>query len=251
MRSIRTCYLILGMQLAYSNVFGSECGILRLEESRSFGTEIRNNACVQSNNLSIGASLKLNSNSRLWLDSVPSLVTATKYKIICQNQSSLPVTIKIASPVSPWINPEGKLKCKDWIDKRLECQESGANKVTLICAIALKNKIDVTHQIQSNASVNIRGIDGHVNSQKLSHKQAGHLQLLFEKDINPRFDLCESLFDREVAIAWTIGPKGQVDNVSITTNNSEDQFAKCVVKVIKASVFPSVSNNVQMYSTFR
>lgn len=241
--------LFFGILLGISDAYGSECGVLRFQQSRNPGVDISDNSCNDPEALGVGTVLQLSANSRVWLDPIAIAENASKYKIICLNESALSIKIRLANAFMPWIQPQGLIQCNEWVNRRLECNESGSDRTALICDIA--KKVDPNHEIQRMASVIIRGMQEKLINQKLPNKQAGHLQLLFEKDINPKFELCESLFDREVAIAWTIDPKGQVGNVSITTNNSEDQFARCVVKVIKSYPFSPISSDVQIYSTFR
>jgi hypothetical protein len=108
-----------------------------------------------------------------------------------------------------------------------------------------------THEIQRNTSVIMRGGHEPDNGRMLTDREAEQLESIIENKINPKITLCESLFDQEVAIVWTIRSRGQVTNASIAENTRGDQFANCALKVIETYTFPSFSNDIQMYTSFK
>jgi len=251
---IRLCIsgmLFSSLLVAASGATATECGILRLQKARSSGTDVVINKCHGSENLAVASILQLRSSSRVWLESISDASSAAKFQIICQNESSSPVKIKVASAFLPWIKPEGFINCNAWTNDRLECKEPGSDRIALVCAIALKKMYVATHEIQRNASVTMRDIHEPDNGRTLTDREAKQLESIIENKINPKIKLCESLFDQEVAIVWTIRSTGQVTNTSIAENTREDQFANCALKVIEAYTFPSFSNDIQMYTSFK
>jgi hypothetical protein len=243
--------LFLGLFLAAPGATASECGILRLQKARSAGTDVVSNECKEPEILAVKSVLQLGPGSRAWLESTAGVSrSAAKFQIICQNESPTPIKIKVASPFLPWIQPEGIINCNAWAAGRLQCKESGSGRTTLICAIVLKKMFVATYEIQRNASVIMRGGEPD-KGRALTDHEANQLASAMENGINPKLDLCGSLFIQETAIAWTITSTGQAANALPAENSHDDQFALCALKVIEAHAFPPLSSDVQIHMSFK
>ncbi|MEQ1558288.1 MAG: hypothetical protein ABL933_05035 [Methyloglobulus sp.] len=247
---------IFFLTIIAANAYALECGALRLEKARSPGVDISGNTCGHPQNIAVESMLLLQPASRAWLESVADNGKASEFKIICQNESASPIKIKIASNALPWIKPESLLNCGAWVDKRLECKEPENNKVALICAIALRNKLVMTHEIQTSASINMRGTPGQGKVQPLTARQIQQLQSIMDNKVSKKIKLCKSLFAEELTINWTIDPSGRATNFSVTQSTStqttaKDPFADCVINHIKACPFPVFSSGIKVSSAFK
>jgi hypothetical protein len=243
-------YFLLLAVVSGSPVSAADCGILRLQKERSTGAEIVVNKCQDAENLGLESIVKLRSNSRVWLESISDYTNSPKFQLICLNKSSESVNIKLANAFLPWVKPEGAINCYAWINERLECKESTSDQIALICAIALKRMFVVNHEIHKNASVIMRGTDLKEKRNTLTDRELAILESLIKNDLNRKFSLCESLFDRDVTIAWTIRASGQVANVSVAETADIDPFGNCAIEVIKMHAFPSFSKDIQVSTSF-
>lgn len=249
MQPIKLYFPILALLLIYSNAVSSTCGILKLQSSRSFASEISHNACGEPDNLSVGTRIKLNPNSRVWLNSIHSVAESSKYKIICQNQSTLPVELKLDSAFIPWLRPEGRLTCSEWVEQRLECKKQGSAKATLICAIAKNNTVEITHVVLKSTSITLRG-GSSKKAFNTSDEQNGSVSTKLKKELNPKLALCEKLFEHETAMDWTINPNGKVTRISLK-NKAEDKFTRCVIRAIKAHNFPVSPTAIRVSTAYK
>jgi hypothetical protein len=238
------------LRIADSNA--SDCGVLRFEKARSNGADILSNSCQDAENLALDSVLQIGLRSRVWLESMANSKNASKFQIICQNESALPVKIKVNSAFLPWLKPdEGFIKCPAWTHDRLECTDTENNKAAFVCAIALKKIFLASHQIQRTASVIMRNGGGDQKGQSLSDIEVELLHEILENGVNPKINLCENLFNKEISIKWIIETGGHVTQASILNNNQDDQFSRCALKAIETYTFPSFPAQIQITTSFK
>lgn len=248
-QSVRIGFWVFCLQFVWASGMASECGILRLQGSRSYGAEVYKNTCAQAENLSKGTRLKLKPNSRLWLNSIHAVANTSTYKMVCQNQSSATVELSLETSFIPWIRPDSKVICGDWVEQRLECKEPGANKVALVCAIAKNNEVEVTHEVLQSASITLRGGKNKNDTNQSAITQNAALNAIIEKELNPKIALCEKFYDQEKTITWTINPNGKVTAIALK-NSVADRFTRCVFRTIKAQSFPAAAKAIQISSSY-
>ena len=143
--------LLLSSLLLVNSCAVNQCGVLQLQNVAKPGVDVSNNRCT-------GSDMALESIVNLQSDASVRLVSTSEQQIICQNQSPFPLKIRVTSASSPWIRPEQDLiHCNNWLNGRLECNESRSDKMALICAISEQENV-----------IGLRG-----NSTKTSPKMRG------------------------------------------------------------------------------
>lgn len=247
MPNLSLCISFLLVFLSIPKVFGATCGVLKVQQSMSYGIEISNNPCKQAEVLSVGAAIKLHPNSRIWLTTTNSNNLA--FKLICENQSSVTAEISVNSVIAPWVKAESDFKCKDWLERRLECTEPKTSKLALICAIAQSNRVQATHSVLQTASVTLRGLGSTIPPYAPS-AQKNRYPSVFINQINSLAENCGQLFAQEVVIEWLINTEGNLAQYALQ-KGTEDEFTHCLSDALKASSFPKSQNATRIISTYR
>ncbi len=154
LKTKRTCYklmfqaaVVLSSLLLVNPVAVALCGVLQLQKAAKPGVAVSNNRCTGSD-IALNAIVSLQEDTSIRFVSSSGKPGASRHQLICQNQSSLPLTIRATSAVSPWVQPERGLICNDWLrDGRLECNEAKSGKKALICAISGQDNASI-HRLQ-------------------------------------------------------------------------------------------------------
>jgi len=236
--------------LTPSNLEASECGILKMQKYRNSGVQVANNYCTEESELSLNTILQIPAGARLWLESTNAIQKFEDYQIICQNNSSAPLNIKIDSPILPWISPENDSHCSRWINNRLECQTSNNDEKTLLCAIAQIRKSLASTIMQRKTSFTLRGLN-----YRRNNIASDDIQIEADKwkaYLKPEIDLCRKVFQVHYPITmnWKIRTDGKVTDTSITETNFDNQFVECAIEVIKNFSFPAFEKDIPVTLLF-
>ncbi|NOT85129.1 MAG: hypothetical protein HOP02_10230 [Methylococcaceae bacterium] len=238
--------LLGGILLTNTPLLAAECGILHLQKTRSADIEISNSHCPKATELSLESVLELQSGSRIWLESPETTADTATFQLICQNNALSRLKIKIASPLLPWIKPLDLIECNDWVDNRLECNQTGHQGVALLCAIAQKPTNNTAQTIQLKTSLTMRS----VNNQPTS-PTPDVLQKLAAL-VKPSIALCRKIVNTPqlITLNWIIKPSGAVTNATITAAPGDKRLANCALEALENSRFPATTNDLSMTFTF-
>ena len=227
--------------LGHSSLGAAECGVLKLQKSRSLGTSIAQNNCTNDSELSVESILKLPAGGRVWLESTSSLQDSERFQIICQNKSTGPLNIKISGAIYPWLRPENA-QCKDWVNDRLECNELKSDKKALFCSIA-QIKTPSSLPMGRTTSLALRGLQHKTNQNEVEQ---------WSSYIKPEIDLCRKLFasSHPITLSWKINSSGVASAAEIKEPDIDNNLAECAIEVIENFKFPKVEKDTQVTLSF-
>lgn len=250
----RLCYWFLcapGLLLAlppYS--LAEECGLLRMQLSRSPGTDITASHCADKTELSIDSQVQMSAGGRFWLESLPSVPGGAEFQIICQNNSSKAITLKVTQAFLPWLQPQQLENCSTWLDNRLICGTNENSSKNLVCAIAPKKSRPLAAAMERKNAITMRGLDSHPHKPK-ADPESGQMDdwlVLLKSEI----DLCRIAFQSEqtLTLSWKINTSGQVSETSIKESGGNTKFADCALDAIKSFEFPALNKDTQITFSF-
>ena len=236
--------LLLSSLLLVTSCAVNQCGVLQLQNVAKPGVAVSNNRCQ-------GSDMALESIVNLQADSSVRLVSTSEHQIICQNQSSSPLKIRVTSAASPWIRPEqDHIHCNDWLNGRLECNEARSDKMALICAISENENAFGFNKNSTQTSPKMR--DPLQNNDDMELEQEKVKEVL-KNYIIPKIEQCRKAhpFDQILTLEWTIRSNGVVTDTAIKPENiSKDKFVGCAVEVIEDSIFPSFQKEIPVTYEF-
>jgi hypothetical protein len=247
--ALKCCLLNLlwwGLLLANAPLQAANCSVLRLQTIRSSGTDIIDNACDTETDLAVGTLLELQAGTRLWLETPETNLNAASFQIICQNQSSSSLKIRIKSPFLPWIEPVDTVQCNAWINNRLVCSQDRNPKAALLCAIAQRARNLPIPDMQQKTSVTMRGVTNPTITQS---PQASRQWADFAKS---GIDLCRKITNayEPVTLTWRINTTGETVSASIAATTVDQQLADCALEALKNTHFPSVMHELSVTYKF-
>jgi hypothetical protein len=240
---------LLSSLLLVNSCAVTQCGVLQLQKATKPGVAVSNNRCTSSD-MALESIVYLQANTSVRLVSSSRWPFASGHQILCQNQSSFPLKIKVTSAASPWIRPEQDLiHCNDWLNSRLECNASWSDKMALICAISEQENVIV---LRGNLTI---------TSPKMRSPQPDNVDMEMERlkvdevlknYIKPKIEQCRKNYpsDQVLTLAWTIKSNGVVTDTPIPENISEDKFVDCAVEVIEDWIFPPFQNDMPVAYEF-
>lgn len=241
---------LFNLALGNSSLQAADCGVLKLQKSRSVGTSIVSNTCANPNELSVQAVLKLPAGARLWLESSSALADSEHYQIICQNKSTNAFNIKVNSAVYPWISPEDA-RCNSWVNERLECNELNSDKKALYCSIAQVNALPSDRPLERTTSLALRGLKHNApNTAPLTITQDTLDQ--WSASLKPEINLCRKVFvsTHPITLSWKINTSGDAMNTKIKETNLDQQLEDCITDVVESFKFPQLTKDTQVTLTF-
>ncbi len=244
--------VIFALALASDNLQATECGIFKIQKNRSSGTSVINNNCANANELSLQATLEIQGNTRVWLESLSAFQDADNLLIICQNRSLQSINIQINSPLSPWINLKGAGLCDSWVNQRLECREANTNTGILFCAATQINTASENETtMQRRSSITLRGLTQNKNNTVSLDERQPEINK-WKISLKPEIDLCRKVFqvNQPITLSWKIKAAGGATDTKIAENGIDDQFAECTTEVIENFGFPSFGNDSQISISF-
>jgi hypothetical protein len=251
------CRLAFTSALLLSNLFFAnscaftQCGVLQLQKAVKPGVTVSNNRCTGSD-IALESIVYLQPDTSVRLVSSSGKPDAAGNQIICQNQSSFPLKIRIASAVSPWIQPERDLmQCSNWRNDRLECNTLRSDKTALICAISGKENANILEgnlkkTLPKSRSIQIDNPDLEIEMEQVK------VDDVLKSYIIPKIEQCRKNYpsDQVLTLAWTIKSNGVVTDTNIPKNISKDKFVGCVVEAIEDWIFPSFPKEIQVTYEF-
>lgn len=251
------CRLALSGALLLSNLLlvnacaVTQCGVLQLQRVAKPGVTVSNNRCTGSGMaLESIVYLKPDSTVRLVSSSGEPSPSASEYQIICQNQSSFPLKIRVASAASPWIQPEEDLiHCGNWLNDRLECNASRSDKTSLICAISEKENAIVSGGNLAKTPPRMRSIQPDDTDIEMELVKVDEV---LKSYIIPKIEQCRKNFpsDQVLTLTWKIKANGVVTGTTLPENISENKFVDCAIEVIEDFIFPSFQTDIPVTYKF-
>ncbi len=238
--------------LLYANILHAEdCGVLRYLANKSNGVVITDNTCKMIDDIALGSKFNLMPGARLWFKSQID-VDAKATQGICQNRSSMPVSISVGSDKLPWIKPSGLANCGSWVDNKMNCDDSNGGQSALSCVIATINSDarpkgfeERTTSVRMRSLPAIDGPDKIKSLQSSAEIQKAQIISAMQADVG----LCKAVdhTDAPIKITWLVEANGQVNKIIPIADGSgvqdyaDKSLIDCLSAVIK--VFPYVQSS--------
>ena len=207
------------------------------------GVTITNNDCLNSSNLALDSLVEIQAGTRLWLESLGNNQDTENVQLICQNESTLPMNIKLSSASFPWIELVGLMHCNPWIDNRLTCKQADNKTPALLCAIARTSNNSQNGGAQNNkTSVTMRGIGKSISVQSTD-------------DLNkwidiakPSIDLCRKMLNsmQPITLMGNINAIGEVSTSAIMELDIDKPFEVCALEAFANSRFPGAPTKLSL-----
>lgn len=238
------CLFLGGSLLTSSNLLAG-CAVLNLHKMRSSDTYVTNNRCSNATDLSLASVVELQAGTRVWMESPETAQNAATFQIICQNNSLLPVKIKVAQPFLPWINPLNISHCNSWVDNRLVCKQTEDQNVALLCAIAQKPSNNNIRAIQLKTSLTMRSTNQATSLSEDDLRKWAEIA-------KPGISLCRQIVDTQepITLSWTIKASGEVFGATLAEAVANKQFAACALEALENSDFPEVVKDLSITFKF-
>lgn len=244
-------FIIINVLFISANASASECGVLRLQNNRSTGVNVKENKCNEHPYIAIGTIIDLAAKGRLWLKSNQSPVIGSEFQMICQNETGRPVELEFSDMLTPWLS-QGKLNdCSGWVNKKLSCEVKMGERNGLYCVLAffqpdVNNKLK---QVERSTSVKLRGSISSlefVNTFSSTEKQQ-----LFNT-IEPELDLCKQLnqITTDIKVSWSVDKDAEVKRVNVSIEPLNDYLSECVKAVINTIQYPILTKAVEFEHYF-
>lgn len=260
LKTKRTCYkflfqaaVVLSSLFLVNSIAVARCGVLQLQKTDKPGVAVSNNSCTGSD-IALNAIVSLQGDTSIRLDSSSGKPGASRHQLICQNQSSLPLTIRVTSAVSPWVQPEqGHIHCNGWLrDGRLECNEAKSGKKALICAISGQDNAIVLRGKLGKKSLKMRGPLQSDEADMEIEKGMEQVDAVLVNYVRPKIDQCRKKFtsDQVLTLSLTIKSNGVVIDTDIPQDLKHDEFVDCAIEVVEDWIFPSLKNDILVKRTF-
>jgi hypothetical protein len=243
------CRLALTGALLLSNLLlvnactVTQCGVLQFQKVAKPGVTVSNNRCTGSD-MALESIVYLQPDTSVRLVSSSGKPNTYGHQITCRNQSPFPLKIRVTSAASPWIRPEQDLiHCNDWLNGRLECNESWSDKIALVCAISEReNAIVLNRNLTKTFFIKVGSLPDDTNMEL----ELAKVDEVLKSYIVPKIEQCRKNYpsDQVLILSWTIKSNGVVTDVEIPKNISEDKFVYCAVEVIEDWIFPAFQNDI-------
>lgn len=246
-------FLFLTILIALSGVTlagAKECPVLRLQQARSPGTTVIGSQCTNKEELSLGAQIQMQPGARFWMESVAGAGGA-QFQLICQNNSSATLTINVAQPIMPWLQPQAPVSCTTWQTNRLSCSTPGMDNKALLCAISTKKQPPASGNIQRTTSVTMRGLSDHNASGSADEDEPARMDEWLGM-IKSEIDLCRMVYQTEqpITLSWKVKASGQAMDTSVKETMVDNKFAACAVDAINHFSFPTFSKDTLVTFSF-
>ena len=232
--------------LASLNVNAGECRGLYVKDSKSSGMIVKKNNCLDSPHLSEGSVIELAPKGRLWLKSIASHETSTRFQLICQNRSNQLLQLEFSDNASPWLNLSKLNGCHNWTDNKLNCKGKKENELTLYCVLPPVPEKTAANAvtIERGTSVKMRSFDDAKPSINFDEKK----MLVI---VNAELQVCKQLNQttQALAISWIVDieSKISVDWGDVTINSG---LSSCTKAVVTTFPYPKFSKTMVFNTTF-
>jgi len=249
------CRLALTSALLSSNLLllnacaVTQCGVLQLQKVAKPGVDVSNNICTGSD-MALDSIVHLKPDTSVRLVSSSGKPGAAGNQIICQNQSSFPLKIRIASAALPWIQPEQDLiHCGGWLNDRLECNSLRGDKTALVCAISEKENTIISRGDLTKIPPRMRSLQSDNPDFEMEQQK---VKDVLQSYVIPKIEQCQknNPSDQVLTLTWKIKANGVVTGTTLPENISEDEFVDCAIEVIEDFVFPSFPKEIQVTYKF-
>lgn len=248
-RLLLSAALLLSSLLLVNSCAVNQCGVLQLQNIAKPGVAVSNNRCTGSD-MALESIVYLQADASVRLVSPSGGPSSAEHQIICQNQSSFPLKIRVTSADLPWIRPEqDHIHCNDWLNGRLECHEASSDKMALICAISEKEN---TIGLHGNSTKTFPGIRSPWPDNADMELELLKVEDVLKNYIIPKIEQCRknNPSDQVLKLAWRIKANGVVTGTTIPENVSEDEFVDCAIEVIEDFIFPSFQKDIPVTYEF-
>jgi len=249
------CRFTFTSALLLSNLFFvnacafTQCGVLQLQKAVKPGVTVSNNRCTGSD-IALESIIYLQPDTSVKLVSPSGKPGAAENQIICQNQSSFPLKIRIASAALPWIQPEQDLiHCGGWLNDRLECNSLRGDKTALVCAISEKENTIISRGDLTKIPPRMRSLQSDNPDFEMEQQK---VKDVLQSYVIPKIEQCQknNPSDQVLTLTWKIKANGVVTGTTLPENISEDEFVDCAIEVIEDFVFPSFPKEIQVTYKF-
>ena len=227
----------------------TQCGVVQLQKVAKPGVTVSNNKCTGSD-MALESIVYLKPDTTVRLVSSSGEPSASENQIICQNQSSFPLKIRVVSAASPWIQPEQDLiHCGNWLNGRLECNASRSDKTSLICAISEKENAIVSGGNLAKTPPRMRSIQPDDTDIEMELVKVDEV---LKSYIIPKIEQCRKNYpsDQVLTLTWKIKANGVVTGTTLPENISENKFVDCAIEVIEDFIFPSFQTDIPVTYKF-
>jgi len=237
----------LATALVITDAQAVECEAMQFLKNKSHGVSVLNNLCEANNKMSIGSRFILTPGGRLWLKAHTD--NNIDFQLICQNRAARTVEVEFSNTFSPWITPKGFVRCSDWINHKLSCQNGRATKNDFICAIAVIKSpeyLKVTN-LERTTSVKMRTVNADEKKSSINRLSDSELINAVMDVVRSEAGLCRDLYQvkHPVKVSWQLDVLGRIEKLSFANGGHiEQQFRSCVESVINNLAYPEFNEHV-------
>ena len=244
--NIKCCsvFLIAILLSVNTDVSATECGVMRLQQSRSIGVAVKGNRCEKLPSLSVGATIELSENGRVWLLSSQGSSSGSGFQMICQNETNNTLQLEFSEFMPPWLNVSKLNRCTGWVNNKLSCEEKNEGRNGLYCVLAfnLPATSKQSGRIERTTSVKMRGLNISLQSPDTSaHMDKTQVLAAIEPDLV----LCKQLnqVTTNIKVSWRVGVDSHVKQMIVNpAGQNQHHFSACAKNVIETFQYPEFSD---------